>query len=267
MGKKTILISTLFAFFLVSCSQVALTNRRQIKIVPRSVMNTMGSQNYASFLTTNAAKVSSASNANVQQVRNVGRRISDAVITYLTNNKLADRAQGYQWEFNVVNSPEANAWCMPGGKVVFYTGILQIANSDASIAVVMGHEIAHAIAEHGNERISQQLIVQAAGTGVEVYTQQKPSAQNDLFKQMYGVGTNMGLLSYSRKQELEADKLGLVFMAMAGYDPAEAVAFWQKMAAASTASPPEFLSTHPSNANRIAKIQAYLPEAQKYYKR
>ena len=154
---------------------------------------------------------------------------------------------------------------MPGGKVVVYTGILPLTKDDAGLAVVMGHEIAHAIADHGNERMSQELAVQAAGIGLQVFMQTKPQATQDIFMSSFGVGSQLGILAYSRQHELEADKLGLVFMAMAGYNPERAVSFWQEMAKVGGNKPPELVSTHPSDDRRIAQIQAFLPEANKYF--
>jgi predicted Zn-dependent protease len=148
---------------------------------------------------------------------------------------------------------------------VVYTGILPLTKDDAGLAVVMGHEIAHAIADHGNERMSQELAVQAAGVGLSVYMQQKPQETQQIFLTAFGVGSQLGMLGYSRQHELEADKLGLVFMAMAGYNPERAISFWQEMAKLGGAKPPEFMSTHPSDERRIAQIQAFLPEAKKYF--
>jgi predicted Zn-dependent protease len=183
----------------------------------------------------------------------------------MKDNGLSKKIEGYKWEFNVVDSPEVNAWCMPGGKVVVYTGLLPLTKDDAGLAVVMGHEIAHAIADHGNERMSQELAIQAAGVGLDLYMQQKPQQTRDIFMSSFGVGSQLGILAYSRTHELEADKLGLVFMAMAGYDPARALTFWQDMSKVGGNKPPEFLSTHPSDQHRIDQVKAFLPEAEKYY--
>ena len=185
----------------------------------------------------------------------------------MADNKMSDRIANYKWEFNLVQSNDVNAWCMPGGKVVFYTGILPYTKTETGLAVVMGHEIAHAVAWHGNERMSQGLAAQLGGLALDVALSQKPAATRNLFQLAYGVGATYGvLLPFSRTQESEADKLGLIFMAMAGYDPSEAVAFWQRMSAASGGNaPPEWMSTHPSDERRIRDIQAYMPKALKYY--
>lgn len=248
---------------MMSCQKVPITGRKQLKLLPSSYINSMGTESYAAFLKQNPAiappTIQSAA------VTSVGQRVSTAVVKYMTDNGMSKRIEGYNWEFNTVDSKDANAWCMPGGKVVVYSGILPLTKDDAGLAVVMGHEIAHAIAEHGNERMSQELAIQAAGIGLELYMQQKPEQTRNIFLAAYGVGSQLGILAYSRQHELEADKLGLIFMAMAGYDPQRAIGFWQEMAAAGNKNIPEFLSTHPSDEHRIAEITKFLPEAQKYY--
>lgn len=257
----------LFVFLLVvgiiSCAKVPITGRKQLKLLPNSMVMAMGQSNYATFLKENpAVNPPTMQSAGVTAV---GVRISQAVEKYMKDNGLSKKIAGYKWEFNVVESKDVNAWCMPGGKVVVYTGILPLTKDDAGLAVVLSHEIAHAIADHGNERMSQELAVQAAGIGLEVYMQQKPQQTHDLFMSVFGVGSQLGILAYSRQHELEADKLGLVFMAMAGYDPERAVSFWQEMSKVGGTKPLEILSTHPSDARRIAQVQAFLPEAKKYY--
>jgi len=253
----------LIVLILVSCSEVPFTGRKQLKYIPNSTMVQMGKANYASFLKENPA-VNPPTRASAE-VNAVGMRISEAVEKYLRDNDLSDKIEGYKWEFNVVDSKDVNAWCMPGGKVVVYTGILPLTKDDDGLAVVMGHEIAHAIADHGNERMSQQLAIQAAGIGLDVYMQQKPQQTRDIFMSAFGVGSQLGTLAYSRQHELEADKLGLVFMAMAGYSPDRAISFWQEMSKVGGNKPAEILSTHPSDENRIAQIKAFLPEANKYF--
>jgi predicted Zn-dependent protease len=259
---RNILIAFL-GIAIISCSKVPITGRKQLKLLPDNMMMEMGQTNYAAFLKENPAV--SPPTRQSAEVTQVGIRISKAVEKYMNDNGLAKEIAGYKWEFNVVDSKDVNAWCMPGGKVVVYTGILPLTKDDAGLAVVMGHEIAHAIADHGNERMSQELAVQAAGIGLSVYMQQKPQQTQDIFLSAFGVGSQLGILGYSRQHELEADKLGLVFMAMAGYNPERAVSFWQEMAKVGGAKPPEFMSTHPSDERRIAQIQAFMPEAKKYY--
>jgi predicted Zn-dependent protease len=187
---------------------------------------------------------------------------------YFIGKNMSHELANYDWEFNLVESPEVNAWCMPGGKVVVYTGLLRIANNDAWLAVVMGHEIAHAVAKHGDERMSQALIAQMGGMALSAALKQQPAKTQQLWMTAFGLGAQFGfILPYSRLQESEADHLGLIFMAMAGYDPNEAVGFWQRMAQTEAGpAPPEFASTHPSDETRIRKIKELIPEAMQYYK-
>lgn len=261
---KVLTILTLIVW-LMSCARVPISNRRQVNLLPESELIGMSMSAYTDFLNTNT--VVGDHDREAQMVQNVGDRIADAVTEYMRKHGMSKRIANFSWEFNLVNDPTVNAWCMPGGRVVFYKGIMPICKDEAGVAVVMGHEIAHAVARHGNERMSQQLIIQAGGVTLAVLMQEKPAFVQDLFLVSYGVGSSLGSLAFSRQHESESDKLGLVFMAMAGYDPSEAPRFWERMAAASGGgAPPEFLSTHPSHETRIADLEAFLPEAMKYYK-
>ncbi len=257
------LIGLLLVMFMLSCAKVPLTGRKQIEFVPESMMLSMSLTNYKDFLTKNPP--AATNDANYQMVKRVGTNISMAVEKYLNQNGLSNRIKDFKWEFNLVNNKEVNAWCMPGGKVVVYTGILPLTQDEIGLAVVLGHEIAHAVARHGNERMSQQLIVTAGGLSLDLAMQQKPEQTKQIFMSAFGVSSTLGVLAYSRLHESEADKMGLVFMAMAGYDPAKAVDFWERMAKQGGAKPPQFLSTHPNDAARIKVLKAYLPEAEKYY--
>lgn len=257
------LAAILIATSIIACSKVPITGRKQLKLIPNSMMMEMGQSSYASFLKENPA-VNPPTMASAT-VANVGYNVSKAVEKYLNDNNLNRLIEGYKWEFNVVDSKDVNAWCMPGGKVVVYTGLLPLTKDDAGLAVVLGHEIAHAIANHGNERMSQQLAVQLGGISLQVAMAQKPQQTQELFLTAFGVGSSLGMLAYSRKHELEADKLGLIFMAMAGYDPERALSFWQEMASVGGNKPPEIISTHPSDQRRIEQVKAFLPEAKKYY--
>ncbi|MBK6963612.1 MAG: M48 family metallopeptidase [Bacteroidales bacterium] len=205
------------------------------------------------------------SNPEVERVKKVGALISEAVVKFLNDNKMAERAASFKWEFNLVKNQEVNAWCLPGGKVVVYTGITRYTKDEAGLAVVMGHEIAHAVANHGGERMSQQLAVVLGGVSLEIAMQEQPSQTRDLFNLAYGVGSTLGTLAYSRTHEYEADKLGMVFMAMAGYNPERTLSFWEEMAAIPGVAPPELLSTHPGSENRIKAIREYIPRANKYF--
>lgn len=250
----------------LSCSTVAVTGRSQLNLIPASEMMSMSATQYSQFLDSN--KVSTNAQQ-TQMVKAVGGRIEKAVETYAAAHPKSIDLTNYKWEFNLVESKEVNAWCMPGGKVVVYTGIMPVCRDENGLAVVLGHEISHAIANHGSERMSEQLLAQMGGAALSVALAKKPTETQALWMQAYGVGAQYGaLLPYSRTQESEADHLGLIFMAMAGYDPNHAVTFWERMAKSSSGEkPPELLSTHPSDESRIAKIKQELPEALTYYKK
>lgn len=262
---KKILIALVLAGAVYACSKVPVTGRKQISLVSDSEMNSMSLTSYNEFLTENKGKVLT-SGTQVEMVKRVGNKISKAVEEYLRANKMEDQIKNFQWEFNVVQDNTVNAWCMPGGKVVVYTGIMNVAQNETGLAVVMGHEIAHAVAKHGSERMSQGLIQEFGGAILSQALAQRSELTRGLFMTAYGAGSNvLGILPFSRLHESEADRLGLIFMAMAGYNPEAAIGFWQRMSAGGS-SGPEFLSTHPSDETRINQIKSYLPEALKYYK-
>ncbi len=263
---KLIMIFCIFCFLFTSCSTVPLTGRRQLDFIPSDVMLSMSAQEYGEFLKSNKL---STNQTQAQMVKRVGVRIQRAVEQYMQQNNLSDKIKNYKWEFNLVESKDVNAWCMPGGKVVVYTGILPVAQDDSGLAVVMSHEIAHAIAQHGNERMSQGLLSSLGEFTLSAALQNKPEETKKLWMTAFNAGSQYGiLLPYSRMQESEADHLGLIFMSMAGYDPNAAVAFWERMARSKDGKAPlEFLSTHPSDQTRIKNIQAEIPEAMKYYQK
>ena len=265
MKAKAILL-LISIVVLEACQTVPVTGRRQLNLVGESTLMGMASAQYVDFLKQNQAMP--ASDQRVQQVRTIGNKLAQAATRYLQDNNAGDRVKDFEWEFNVVEDEAVNAWCMPGGKVVVYTGILPVTQNTEGLAVVMGHEIAHAIARHGNERMSQAIALQGAGMTLEVLTQEKPGVARDIFMQSVGIGGQLGMLAYSRRHESEADRMGLIFMAMAGYDPREAPKFWERMAAQSAgqARPPELLSTHPSDQTRMDDLNKYMSEALKYYK-
>jgi predicted Zn-dependent protease len=254
-------------FVLASCSKNAVTGRKQLRLLPESELQGMAGQQYKQFLTQSKV-VPVTVNKDAEMVRRVGTRIAYAITKFYESQGKANILDGYQWEFNLVDNNEVNAWCMPGGKVVVYTGLLPVAKNEAALAVVMGHEIAHAVATHGNERMSQGVLQQLGGVALSVALANKPQETQQLFMAAYGAGSQVGvLLPFSRKQELEADQYGLRFAAMAGYNPQEAIPFWQRMAAAAGGQkPPEILSTHPSDETRIQKMEQYIQEAMQYYK-
>ena len=261
MFRKIISLAGLV--FMAACTTVPITGRRQLSLVSSGEMNSLASTQYRTFLTENKV---STDNADAAMVKRVGERIQHAVEQYVAQNNLQGQLDGYQWEFNLVDNKEANAWCMPGGKVVVYTGILPLTRDENGLAVVMGHEISHAVARHGAERMSDQLATQAGGQLLSAALSQNPTQTKNMFLSAVGVGSQLGMLHFSRTQESEADHLGLIFMAMAGYDPRGALPFWQRMAAQSQNNTPGLLSDHPTDAARIADIERLLPEAQKYYK-
>ncbi len=256
----------LCAIFVISCSTVPLTGRSQLSLVDDAQLQEAALGEYKTFLNDPKTKVIRNS-AEATRVKNVGSRIAAAITRYMSQNGYGN-AYNYNYEFNLIESKDVNAWCMPGGKVAVFTGILPVTQTDAGLATVMGHEIAHAIAKHSAERYSQMVGAQAVGGALGAATSGSSQATQQIVGQLYGVGGQLALLKYGRKQETEADRLGLVFMAMAGYNPESSISFWQRMAAKSNgAAPPEFLSTHPSDATRISNIQKSLPEAMKYYKK
>lgn len=265
LNKKYIIILLSLISLLSGCTKVGITGRSQINIMPDSTMNSMSFQNYGEFLSSHKL---STNTQQTQMVKRVGTRIQNAVEQYCANNGMQDKLNGYEWEFNLVEDPNVNAWCMPGGKVVVYTGLLPVTQTETGLAVVMGHEIAHAFAKHGAERMTQQLIVEMGGMALSKAMEDHPEQTKNLFLTCYGAGSQVGIiLRYSRVHENEADHLGLIFMAMAGYDPHEAVTFWERMAAANSGSKPlEILSTHPTDSTRIRNIRNLLPEAMTYYK-
>ena len=264
--RKFFLIFSSFFLLILSCQTVPITGRQQLSIVPSDTVMSMSFTEYDDFLKKH--KVITGTK-DAQMVARVGRKIQHAVERYFSEHNLSDRLAGYQWEFTLVEDAAVNAWCMPGGKVVVYTGILPIADGEEGLAVVMGHEISHAVARHGDERLSQGLMAQMGGMALSTALSQQSKETHDLFMTAFGAGAQVGvLLPYSRIQESEADRLGLIFMAMAGYDPHEAVDFWKRMAAVKKGeSPPEFLSTHPADKKRIADIEQLLPEAMGYYRK
>ena len=255
------------ASFAVACSTNPLTKKSQLTLLPESELQAMGSQQYQQFLSTNRV-VSASNNRDAEMVRRVGQRIVRAVETYYQQNGMSDKLSGYQWEYNLVDDKAVNAWCMPGGKIVVYTGLLPISQNEAALAVVIGHEVSHALLQHGNQRMSQGLLQQLGGVALSVAVANKPAETQNLFLTAYGAGTTVGLLlPFSRNQELEADRFGLIWTAMAGYNPQEAISLWERMERASQGqSPPEFLSTHPTEGRRIDQLQKFMPEAMKYYK-
>lgn len=255
----------LLALVFLTCQKVPYTRRRQLNLIPQGQLLSLSQEQYNAFLQENEVITGTEQG---QMVERVGQRIQGAVEEYLQEHDLTERTEGFAWEYNLIASDQVNAFAMPGGKVGVLQGILPIASSENGLAVVMGHEIAHVIAEHGNERMSQVLLVQLGGLALNVALQEKPEQTQQLFLAAYGLGAQVGvILPYSRTHESEADKLGLILMAKAGYDPRAAVDFWTRMHESSEgAQPPEFLSTHPSHETRIQALKEFMPQAMEHYR-
>ncbi|WP_333851018.1 M48 family metallopeptidase [Epilithonimonas sp.] len=250
------------ALGITACVTNPITGRSSIQIANNSEIATAAAAEYKTTLS--SSKVVTGT-ADANRIKNVGARIKNAAYAYYKQIGRESALTGYNWEFNLIQDSQLNAWCMPGGKVAFYTGIMPICKDDNGVAVVMGHEVSHALAGHGNERISQAMLAQYGGSLLGGTMSNSQWA--GVFEKVYPIGAQVGLLAYGRKQESEADEMGLQLMAMAGYDPRTATAFWQRMEASSTGSrQPEFLSTHPNPQNRIADLNADMPKALEYYK-
>ena len=257
----------LFALlFLYACATVPVTGRKQVSLVSNAEIIQMASAQYQQVLKESQL---SSNQEQTALVKKVGNKIKTAVEQYMASKGASSELAGFHWEFNLIQDDETvNAWCMPGGKVAFYTGIMPICQDEAGVAVVMGHEVAHAIANHGRERMRQGLIAQFGLGTLSAAMGQNPTATQSIFMQAVGVGTNVGMLKFSRSHESEADHIGLIFMAMAGYDPHDAPKFWERMSSLSGGQqPPEFLSTHPSHETRIQDLERWIPEAMQYYKK
>ena len=268
MKNIKFLLMSMVAAVLVSCgttSTVPITGRKQNLMVSDGEMLSLSTQQYQEFMKT--AKLSTDA-TKTAMVKRVGQNLANAVVSYLNANGMQNDVQNYKWQFNLVADKQANAWCMPGGLIVVYEGLLPITQDEASLAIVLGHEIAHAVARHSAEQMSTQIKQQYGIQGVGALASVLGVGTNtiSLGQAMASAGLNLANLKYSRNHESEADYMGLIFAAMAGYNPEAAVTFWQRMASASTSNTSEFLSDHPSDATRIKNIQGWLPEAKKYYK-
>ena len=250
------------ALFLQTCGSVPLTGRRQLQLVSDEQVIALSLQQYQEFMRT-APIVRGTANA--EMVNRVGTRVANAVETFLKNNGYESELEKYAWEFNLVKDNSVNAFAMPGGKIVIYDGLLPVTQTEEALAVVVGHEIAHVVAKHSVERISQQIAAQYGGAIAGGIL--GGSAGGQLGQAVFGLGAQYGvMLPYARKQEYEADELGLAFMALAGYDPRTSIPFWTRMAQSSQGGrPPEFASTHPTDANRIANLEKIMPRVLQYY--
>ena len=270
---SSFLIHSLLLFFLMAlcftgCAQVPITGRQGLHLIPESELTSMSLVEYDQIL--RQSKLST-NKKEVEMVQKVGKRIASAAEDFLRDAGMQEDIKNYHWEFNLIQDDKTvNAWCMPGGKVAVYTGILPYTKDEAGLATVMAHEVGHAIAKHGNERMSQGLLAAMGGMALSVALSSQSAGTRNLYLAAYGAGTSLGiLLPYSRLQESEADRIGLMIMARAGYDPREAIPFWERMnsQAEKGQRPPEFLSTHPAPSSRIADIRKYMPDALRYYKK
>lgn len=268
MRKLSVITLIVLAFIGVQCSSVPVSGRSQLSLIGNDKIFPMSFEQYDK-VKAEGKLVTGTDEA--RMVKRVGTRIQRAVEQYFVELGQPNYLNSYKWEFNLIDDEVVNAWCMPGGKVAFYTGIMPICKTEEGVAVVMGHEVAHAIANHGRERISQQYAAQAGLTAVSLILTGGGGASTippEVIMQGAGAATSLGILAFSRKHESEADKLGLYFMAMAGYDPQEAPTFWERMSSNSGGeAPPEFMSTHPSHETRISDLKANMPKALEYYRK
>lgn len=256
----------LLTTLVVACTSNPLSGKKQLTMLPEKELQQMSDVEYRSFLTKSKI-IAPAQNKDAKMVKQAGDKIIKAVKEYYAQKEISDQLNGFTWEVNLVDNNTVNAWCMPGGKIVVYTGLLSITQNEAALAVVMGHEVSHALLQHGNQRMSQGMLQQLGGIAIAAALADKPKETQDIFLNAYGIGSQVGvMLPFSRKHELEADQYGLIFAAMAGYNPEEAIALWERMEKASAGNKPvDFLSTHPSEGKRIEQLRKYMPEALKYY--
>ena len=257
----SILVVTICTAGLIfSCATNPFTGKNNLNFVSNSQLFPSSFQQYDAFLKENKV-ISNTGDA--QRVENVGTKIKSAAERWLKANGYSEYLNGYQWEYKLVENKEMNAWCMPGGKIVVYSGILPVTQDEAGLATVLGHEVSHALANHGAQRMSASQLQELGAVGVAVATGSKSAEQQKMWQQYYGIGSEVGvMLPFSRSFENEADKIGLTLMAIAGYNPELAISFWERMAASSSGNkPPEFLSTHPADATRIANLKRLVPEA------
>jgi predicted Zn-dependent protease len=265
MNIRILLSGFILSALFIACTQNALSGKRQFTLLPESELQWLANSQYRQFLTGKRI-LGSSSNADAAMVNRVGERIVAAVNRLYAEKGMTDRLKGYDWEVNLVQDNQINAWCMPGGKIVVYTGLLPVSQNEEALAAVMGHEVCHALLQHGNQRMSQALVQQLGGVALSVALSDKPQETRNIFMLAYGVGTQLGvMLPFSRSHELDADRWGLIMSAMAGYDPRAAIGLWERMERAGGGKTPSFLNTHPSEGKRIERLQQIMPEAMEYY--
>lgn len=263
MKKSSILVATAVALLFTACATVPITGRKQMNLVSNSEVLASSLTQYQTYMS-KATPIRGTQAA--AMVERVGKKIAAATESYLRQNGIESELKNYNWEFNLVKDDNANAFCMPGGKIVVYEGLLKYVKTDDDLAVVMGHEVAHAVAKHSNERMSQQMLAQYGGTALGIALGGSSQATQAIASQVYGLGAQYGvMLPFSRKHEKEADYMGLVLMSIAGYNPQASTQFWQRMSEGGSNATPEFMSTHPSDATRISALQKALPEVEEKY--
>lgn len=257
MKSKNVIIAVITTLVFLSCATNPFTGKQTMALVPNSQLFPTAFQQYDQFLSENKVITGTA---DAEMVKRVGQKIAVAAERWLNANGHVGYLKDYKWEYNLVDDKAVNAWCMPGGKIVVYTGILPITKGEAGLAAVLGHEVSHALANHGQQRMSASMLQQIGAVGLNVALQDNKNL--GLFNQAYGIGSQVGvMLPFSRSHETEADTIGLTLMAIAGYNPEEAVELWKRMSAQGGQAPPELLSTHPSNESRIANLKALVPKA------
>lgn len=266
--RFTCLVFVPFLLVFSGCATVPVTQRKQFSFIPQQQLIALSDDSYAEIL--KESKLSTDSEK-IDLVKRVGKKVADAAENFMCSIGQEDDIKDYKWEFTLIEDDKtANAFCMPGGKIAVYTGILTVTQNESGLATVISHEVAHAIANHGGERLSQLLLVQLGEITLSLALQEKPKETRRIAYIAYGVTANVGvLLPYSRTHEKEADRIGLILMAKAGYDPHEALRFWRRMKEEEKGKfrPPEFLSTHPVPENRIKDIEKNIPEAMAYYRK
>ena len=260
MKKSQLFFGICLIGLAISCATNPLTGKKNLNFVSNGQLFPSSFQQYTTFLKENKVVTGTA---DAKRVENIGLKIKAAAEKYLASLGQTDYLNDYRWEYKLVEDKAVNAWCMPGGKIVVYTGILPVTKDDAGLATVMGHEVSHALANHGAQRMSASQLQGLGSVGVALATGGQSAENQQMWQQYYGIGSQVGvMLPFSRRHETEADKIGLILMAIAGYNPDQSVVFWQRMSASSGGqAPPEFMSTHPSDATRIANLKSLIPEA------
>ncbi len=263
---KYLLLFIIGSLLIASCTVNKLTGKSQLSLLSDDEILHSSDSMYRDYLMKHKV-ISTRGDIDVQMVQRVGKKIVQAVNKYYSDRNMQSLLNNYRWEYHLVQDSQVNAWCMPGGKIVVYTGILPMVKTEAELAVIMGHEVSHALLNHGKQRMSQSILLNLGGLALSTAVAEKSSRTKSNIELAYGIGTQVGLaLPFSRKHENEADQFGLIWTAMAGYNPNEAITLWQRMSDSNSKEVPEFFRTHPTEVNRIKALNAFIPQALKYYK-